>query len=433
MATEVKLPRLGQGMESGVIVRWLKAEGDTVASGEPLYELDTDKVTQEVEADVDGVLLQIVVPEGEVEVGSTVAVIGEDGESAGGAKDAAPTDAEETEPASGNGQAAEPTASAAAAETDEQAEPAAAEPARAESAEPEPTAQAPGQEGVRVKASPLARRIARERGVDLAAMTGTGPEGRILAEDVERTAAAGPAQPAAPAGVAPAPPGEVDVVQLSSIRATIARRLTEAWAAPVFQLGVSADMRHTLALREQLVERLAEGDVKPTVNDVLVKLVAAALMRHRPVNATFTGTEIHRHPTANVGIAVAAPQGLVVPVVRQAERLTVQEIARARADLVGRARDGKLKLPDLEGGTFTVSNLGMFGVEQFTAVLNPPQVAILAVGSVKDEAVVRDGEIGIAPLVHLTLTCDHRAIDGADGAEFLQTLVALVEQPALAL
>jgi pyruvate dehydrogenase E2 component (dihydrolipoamide acetyltransferase) len=432
MATEVKLPRLGQGMESGVIVRWLKAEGDTVASGEPLYELDTDKVTQEVEADVDGVLLQIVVPEGEVEVGSTVAVIGEDGESAGGAKDAAPAGAEETEPASGNGAAAEQAGSAPATETAEQAEPAAAEPARAET--PEPAPQTPGQEGVRIKASPLARRIARERGVDLTAMTGTGPEGRILAEDVERTAAAGPAQAAAPAGVAPAPtPGEVEVVQLSSVRATIARRLTEAWAAPVFQLGVSADMRQTLALREQLVGRLAEGDVKPTVNDVLVKLVAAALMRHRPVNATFTGTEIHRHPTANVGIAVAAPQGLVVPVVRQAERLTVQEIARARADLVGRARDGKLKLPDLEGGTFTVSNLGMFGVEQFTAVLNPPQVAILAVGSVKDEAVVRDGEIGIAPLVHLTLTCDHRAIDGADGAEFLQTLVALVEQPALAL
>ena len=433
MATEVKLPRLGQGMESGVIVRWLKAEGDTVASGEPLYELDTDKVTQEVEADVDGVLLQIVVPEGEVEVGSTVAVIGEDGESPGAAKQDVP--AEEAEPASGNGAGAEPAASAPAEEADDEAEPEQQEEAPAERSEPaagEPAAA--GQEGVRIKASPLARRIARERGVDLTAMSGTGPEGRILAEDVERAAAGGAVRPAAAAAVAPAPPaGEVEVVQLSSVRATIARRLTEAWAAPVFQLAVSADMRQTLALREQLVERLAEGDTKPTVNDVLVKLVAAALMRHLPVNATFTGTEIHRHPSANVGIAVAAPQGLVVPVVRQAERLTVQEIARARADLVSRARDGKLKLPDLEGGTFTVSNLGMFGVEQFTAVLNPPQVAILAVGSVKDEAVVRGGELGVAPLVHLTLTCDHRAIDGADGAEFLQTLVALVEQPALAL
>ena len=264
-------------------------------------------------------------------------------------------------------------------------------------------------------------------------MTGTGPEGRILAEDVERAAAGGVSEAAPAAAVAPGPPAEVEVLQLSSVRKTIARRLTEAWTAPVFQLGVSADMAETLALRERLVERLAEGDVKPTVNDVLVKLVAAALARHTAVNATFTGDEIHRHPTANVGIAVAAPQGLVVPVIRDAGRLTVQEIARARADLVGRARDGKLKLPDLEDGTFTISNLGMFGIEQFTAVLNPPQVAILAVGAAKEQAIVRDGELEIAPLVHLTLTCDHRAIDGADGAEFLQTLVALVEQPALAL
>jgi pyruvate dehydrogenase E2 component (dihydrolipoamide acetyltransferase) len=279
-----------------------------------------------------------------------------------------------------------------------------------------------------VKASPLARRIARERGVDLQSLQGTGPEGRILAEDVERAAAAGPAAPA-PVAV---PTADVEVVQLSSVRTTIARRLTEAWAAPVFQLGVSADMSEALALREKLVERLAEGDAKPTVNDVLVKLTAVALTRHVAVNATFTGEEIQRHPSANVGIAVAAPQGLVVPVIRGAERLTVQEIARVRADLVNRARDNKLTLPDLEGGTFTISNLGMFGVETFIAVLNPPQVAILAVGAVKDEPVVRDGDLDVAPIVRMTLTCDHRAIDGADGAQFLQTLVALVEQPTRA-
>jgi pyruvate dehydrogenase E2 component (dihydrolipoamide acetyltransferase) len=271
--------------------------------------------------------------------------------------------------------------------------------------------------------------MARERGVDLGSLRGTGPEGRILAEDVERAAAAGPAAPA-PAAM---PAAEVEVVQLTSVRKTIARRLTEAWTAPVFQLGVSADMSEALALREKLVERLAEGDVKPTVNDVLVKLTAVALTRHTPVNATFSGEEIQRHPSANVGIAVAAPQGLVVPVIRGAERLTVQEIARVRGDLVSRSRDNKLTLPDLEGGTFTISNLGMFGVESFTAVLNPPQVAILAVGAVKDEVVVRDGELEVAPIVRLMLTCDHRAIDGADGAQFLQTLVALVEQPTLAL
>ena len=164
-----------------------------------------------------------------------------------------------------------------------------------------------------------------------------------------------------------------------------------------------------------------------------MKLVAVALARHAPLNATFTGEEIQRHPRPHVGIAVAAPQGLIVPVIRDADRKTVQEIARARADLVGRARDNALTLADLEGGSFTISNLGMFGVEQFTAVLNPPQVAILAVGAVKDEPVVRDGDLDVAPIVHLVLTCDHRAIDGADGAGFLQTLVALIEQPTLAL
>ncbi len=415
MATDVKLPRLGQGMESGVIVRWLKSEGDTVSKGEPLYELDTDKVTQEVESELDGVLTKIVVPGGDVEVGATVAVIEADG-AAEAPEAAAETPAEA--PAEDSQAAAETPPPPAEPEP-------AGTPAAADGGRAAPT---------RIKASPLARRMARERGVDLASLQGTGPEGRILADDVQRAAAGGAAAPAAaPTGPAALPSGEVEVVPLTSIRKTIARRLTEAWSAPVFQLGVSADMTEVVALREQLVERLAEGDVKPTVNDVLVKLAGAALMRHLPVNATFTGEEIQRHPNAHVGIAVAAPQGLVVPVIRDADRRTVQEIARARADLVGRARDSKLTLQDMEGGTFTISNLGMFGVEQFTAVLNPPQVAILAVGAVKDEPVVVDGELEIAPILRLMLTCDHRAIDGADGAQFLQTLVALIEQPALAL
>src|SRR6478735_9073588 len=410
MATDVKLPRLGQGMESGVIVRWLKSEGEPVAKGEPLYELDTDKVTQEVESELDGVLTKIVVPEGDVEVGATVAVIESDGAS----------------PAPAEAQAEAPR------EAPAEDSPADAAEAPAPAPEPAPAAAPPGADGrtaaapARLKASPLARRMARERGVELASLQGTGPDGRIVAEDVEKAAGA----PAAAPALAPA---EVEVVQLTATRKTIARRLTEAWSAPVFQLGVSADMTEVLALREHLVERLAEGDAKPTVNDVLVKLAGAALMRHIPVNATFTGEEIQRHPSAHVGIAVAAPQGLVVPVIRDADRRTVQEIARARADLVGRARDNKLTLQDMEGGTFTISNLGMFGVEQFTAVLNPPQVAILAVGAVKDEPVVTDGVLDIAPIVRMVLTCDHRAIDGADGAQFLQTLVALIEQPALAL
>ena len=406
MATEVKLPRLGQGMESGTIVRWLKDEGEAVSKREPLYELDTDKVTQEVEAETDGVLLKILVREGEVEVGKTIAVIGKEGEEVSLEAVTAPA-------TRGNG------GSAAPAEPPE----APAAPQEAEASAPAP---APRPDG-RVKASPLARRIARERGIDLTTVTGTGPEGRIIAEDVEK------AQTAPARTLAPAASAQVEVVELTQTRKTIARRLTEAWQAPVFQLGVSADATELLALRERLVELLREGEVKPTVNDVLTKLVAVALVRHPAVNSTFTGDAIHRHPAAHVGIAVAAPNGLVVPVIRDADRSTVQQIAAARAEVVGRAREGKLRREDLDGGTFTISNLGMYGIEQFVAVLNPPQTAILAVGAAKETPVVVDGELDVAPLVHLMLTCDHRAIDGADGAEFLQTLVALVEQPALAL
>jgi len=442
MATEIKLPRLGQGMEAGTIVRWLKSEGDQVAKGEPLFELDTDKVTQEVEADAEGVLLKIVVPEGEANVGATVAVIGSADEDVsellagaqggnGDAPAAAPpvegqpadeappsedeqSDAEDDAPSDtvSQGQAAPSTGAGTVAPVDHA--PAASPPVRAE--------------GERVKASPLARRIASERGLDIAALTGTGPEGRIIAEDVEEAGAA-PATPAA----ASDDEGAVEIVELTSIRRTIARRLTEAWAAPVFQLSVTADASALVATRERMVELLREGETKPTVSDVLTRLVASALQRHAAVNALFVDGKIHRYSRANVGIAVATANGLVVPVIRAADRKSVLEIAAVRADLVSRAREGKLKLPDLEGGTFTISNLGMYDIEQFIAVLNPPQVAILAVGSIEDRAAVIDGSVEIRPTLTMTITCDHRAIDGSEGAEFLRTVKSLVEQPALAL
>ncbi len=408
MAVEVKLPRLGQGMESGTIVRWLKSEGDAVAKGEPLYELDTDKVTQEVEAEADGVLLSIVVADGEVDVGTTVAIIGAPDEDVSGLV---------TRAVGGDGgvPAAAPVVAAPVVAAPVVAVPVPSEEAREEREE-------------RVKASPLARRIARERGIDLSIVTGTGPEGRVVAEDVEQAAVA----PAVPAARAPAP-AEIEVVQLTSIRRTIARRLTEAWEAPVFQLTVTADATELDGTRERMLELLGESDVKPTVNDVLTRLVAAALTRHRAVNALFIEGEIHRYPSANVGIAVATPNGLVVPVVRDANRKSVQEIAAARADLVSRAREGKLQFADLEEGTFTISNLGMYGIDQFVAVLNPPQVAILAVGSIEERPLVVEGGLEIAPTMTMTLTCDHRAIDGSEGAEFLRTVKTLVEAPALAL
>src|SRR5207248_6286774 len=282
----------------------------------------------------------------------------------------------------------------------------------------------------RIKASPLARRIARERGIELSAVAGTGPEGRVVAEDVERAAATtgAPSRPTVPAPISE----DVEVEQLSSMRKTIARRLTEAWQAPVFQLGITVDMERALEVRQRLVDRHGDG-AKPTISDLLTKVCAAALMRHRAVNALYRGDAIELHPTADIGIAVAIPNGLVVPVIRGCERKSIAEIAADRAELVERARTGKLQQGDLDGGTFTISNLGMFGIERFIAVLNPPQAAILAVGSTEEKPVALNGEVVVRPRMELTLTCDHRAVDGATGAQFLGDVKAFLEEPGLAL
>ena len=400
MASQVILPRLGQGMESGTIVRWLKSEGEPVEKGEPLFELDTDKVTQEVEAEAAGVLLKIAVSEGEVPVGQTVAFIGAEGE-------------------------AVPEVAASAAPQDE------AKPSRAESAPAVAQEEAAVASGNgRIKASPLARRMARERGIELSGIRGTGPDGRIVAEDIER-AEAGQALAGNTVLQAPIAVGEVERAPLSNVRKTIARRLTEAWQIPVFQLQASADMTRVNVLVARLRER--DPDVRVTVTDVLAKVCAQALIRHREVNAEFTEEAILLHPTANVGLAVAAPQGLFVPVIRSAERLSLTEIAGVRADLVGRARENKLRAQDLEGGTFTISNLGMYAVESFTAVLNPPQAAIVAVGATEERVVPVDGGTAVRPMVTLTCTFDHRAVDGAPAAAFLQTLKESLEDPGLAL
>ena len=405
MPTEVKLPRLGQGMESGTIVKWLKAEGDAVEKGEALYELDTDKVTQEVEAEASGVLIKIAVSEGEVPVGETIAFIGNKGEEAPASAEK-PAEAPKREPEREEGR----KAAAEAAE-----------------AQPAPSSAA-STNGGRIKASPLARRIACERGIELSSLSGTGPDGRIVAEDVER-AQAGAQAPAAP--VAAAPSGEVESRPLSNVRKTIARRLTQAWTVPAFQLTVDVDMTRAQELVTK--QRELNPDVRITITDVLTKVCAMALMRHRDVNVQYTDDALLVFPNADVGIAVAAPQGLVVPVVRGAERLTIAQIAQVRSDLVSRARDNKLRSEDLQGGTFTISNLGMYDVDQFIAVLNPPQASILAVGQTRDLVVPRDGDLHVLPVMTMTITCDHRAVDGATGAEFLKTVKAMLQDPGLAL
>jgi pyruvate dehydrogenase E2 component (dihydrolipoyllysine-residue acetyltransferase) len=387
--TEVRLPRLGQGMESGTIVKWLKAEGEPVEKGEPLYELDTDKVTQEVEAEASGVLLKIAIPEGEVEVGRTIAFIGAEGETV--------QEAEE------NGAGPEPVAES----------------------KPIAPRRPPGASlsNGRVKASPLARRLARERGIDLSSVRGTGPEGRIIAVDITSAGELGVVEPVARR--------DIETRPLTSIRKTIARRLTQAWMVPAFQLTVSADMTRANELVAK--QRELNPDVRITVTDLLTKVCAQALIRHRDMNVQYAEDALLVFPSADVGIAVAAPQGLVVPVVRTADRLTLAQIAAIRGDLVSRARDNKLRAEDLDGGTFTISNLGMFDVDQFVAVLNPPQASILAVGATREQVVPRSGELRVLPLMTMTLTCDHRAVDGATGAEFLKTVKAFVEDPGLAL
>ena len=406
MASEVKLPRLGQGMESGAVVRWLKQEGEPVAAGEPLYELDTDKVTQEVESPSAGVLLKIVVAEGEAAVGTTIAYVGEEGEQI---PDAAP--------------AATPA-------------PSVVESAPAPLPEPELESASPGAEkapepvrsaGERVKASPLARKLARERGLALDGVGGSGPEGRIVAEDVERASVSRAEPIAAPAR------GGIERVPLTSVRRTIANRLTEAWRAPAFQLVASAEMSEVLRLRERLHERTPEGPGHVSIADFLTKACALALERYPRMNALWLGDAVELHSSVDIGIATATDRGLIVPVIRACESRTLAELATARADLVARTLAGTVALDEFEGGTFTITNLGTFAVEQFVAVLNPPQVAILATGAIAERPVAREGRVETAPLLTLTLTCDHRAVDGSVAAEFLAAFRGFLEEPGLML
>ena len=389
-------------MESGTIVRW-RRRGDQVEKGEALYELDTEKVTQEVEADASGVLLKILAGEGEeIEVGKRIAVIGEAGEEV-------ETKEEPTEVAEGEAQEEGSPGPAREEERERGREPPPTRLPRSRQRRTGPP------EGVAACA-----RIARERGIELSSLTGTGPDGRIVAEDVER-AATSPAH--ATVGAAPL---EAEVEKLSSLRKTIARRLTEAWQAPAFQISMSADMTRAQELRERL------RDEGVTVTDVLTKLCAIALLRHRRLNAHYADDELRIFPNAHVGLAVAterAPRpGAARGRAQVARRVGRRAQGPRRADAPGQA------LPDdLEGGTFTISNLGMYGVEQFIAVLNPPQVAILAVGAIERRPVWQGDAFVPRPLMSLTLTCDHRAADGAEAAEFLRTVKTLIEEPGLAL
>lgn len=413
--TEIQMPRLSDTMEEGVISTWRKNVGDQVSRGEVMAEIETDKAIMELEAYDDGVLEKILVEAGAtVPIGTPIAILGD---GSGAAAEAAPASAPAAAPAPAAAEAPAPAA----------AEPAAPAPAPAAAA-------APAEPGAKPKASPLAKAVAKEKGVDLSTVQGTGPGGRIIRADIEAAAAAAPAAaPAAPAAAAAPVVSNEDVeeIPLSNIRKVTAKRLTESkQQAPHFYLTSAIDVTDLMAFRATLNERLqAAGGPKVSVNDLIVKAVATALRANPAVNVSFAGDKMLQHKRINLGVAVAIDNGLVVPVVKDADRKSVSEIAAESRELAGRAREGKLKLDEMSGGTFSISNLGMFGIEQFSAVINPPEAAILAVGAARDEVQVRDGEFVARKILRVTLSADHRAVDGAVGAAFLQLLTGLLEDP----
>jgi pyruvate dehydrogenase E2 component (dihydrolipoyllysine-residue acetyltransferase) len=464
---DVVMPRLSDSMEEGTILKWLKAEGDEVARGDELVEIETDKATMTYEADSAGTL-SIVAQEGDtLPIGEVIARIGAGGEAPAG--DGARAEATQQAEASGNGKSEAPPAAAPAATAEPPA--AAPEPEREPAqpvAEAEAVPAAPSSEGNggRAKASPVARRIAREQGIDLSALQGTGPGGRIVKADVE-AAASGAPQAAAPAEAAPAeaspaqaapaeaapapaqaaaaapppPPasiaetgtakGDVSVQELTRTQQVIARRMAESKATvPEFTIATDVDMEGAVELRKQLkaAAETVSGTV-PSYNDMVVKASALALREYPRANGSYKDGRFELYSRVNVGVAVAAQEALVVPTVFDADRKSLGEIARDTRTLAERVRASAVTPPELSGGTFTVSNLGMFGVTEFSAVINPPQAAILAVGKMEPRAVVRDGEIVARNIMTITLVCDHRILYGADAAEFLARIKALLEQP----
>jgi pyruvate dehydrogenase E2 component (dihydrolipoamide acetyltransferase) len=450
---DIVMPRLSDTMEEGTILRWLKADGDEVKRGEELVEIETDKATMTYESDQDGTL-QTVAREGDsLPVGELIARVGVpgDGAAAGGGPAAVEADAEAAfggpEPdqlvASPSGDANGVVAPAAGADPDR------AIPAPAQSgAKATPSAAVPGG---RVKASPLARRVARETGVDLASLSGSGPGGRIVRADVQSAASTGASaqSSSAPAVVAQAPDaaapaaatppagredvtkakGETTTESLTRMQQTIARRMAESKATiPDFTLQSDVEMDACVRLRAEL-KRISSSDA-PTYNDMVVKACALALREHPRANGSYKDGALQLHSRVNVGVAVAANDALVVPTVFDADAKALGEIARETRALAARVRDASITPPELGGGTFTVSNLGMYGVRSFNAIINPPQAAILSVGSVEQRAVVRDEQIVARQTMTLTLVCDHRILYGADAAELLARIRELLQAPA---
>lgn len=449
MPINILMPALSPTMEKGNLAKWLKKEGDKVKSGDVIAEIETDKATMEVEAIDEGTIAKILVPEGtqDVPVNDVIAVLageGEDVKAAGAAKpsaSAAPPKAAEA-----------PAAAPASAPT-----PAAPKAAPPPAAAPAPQAAAPGAQGNghagRVFSSPLARRLAKEAGIDVGMVTGTGPHGRVVERDVEQAKSGKglKAPAAAPSGGAPsiAPtmsdkqilslfePGSYDIVPHDGMRRTIAQRLTASIQnVPHFYLTIDCDIGKLLAAREEInAAAPKDKEKKPlykiSVNDFVIKAMAVALQKIPNCNVSWTESGMVKHHHSDVGVAVAMPGGLITPIIRKAETKTLSTISNEMKDFAARARSRKLKPEEYQGGTTAVSNLGMFGIKDFTAVINPPHATILAVGTSEERPVVRGGKIEIAQMMSVTLSCDHRAIDGALGAELIGAFKQLIENPVM--
>jgi len=437
MATKVHMEALSPTMEEGQLVRWLKQEGDAVSEGDILAEIETDKATMELVARGAGVLRNITLKEGgTAKVGDVIAVIAKPGEDVVSASAGAAAE-RKVAAASATGAAA---ASAGSAVATAPAPPAAPRvPAVSAAAGAPAAAKATDGDG-RVKASPLAKRLASEAGIALSSVAGSGPGGRIVKADIEAAAKAAPAAQApavrAPAVAAVRVEGpDSEVIPHSQIRKTIAKRLaTSIGPIPTFYLTIDVDMTRLVAAREQVNRRLeATGGGKASINDFILKAVAIALSRHPEVNASWGDAAITRYHRVHVGVAVAIEDGLITPVVRDADRKGIAEIAAEVRELAGRAREKKLKPEEYTGATFSVSNLGMFGIDEFTAIINPPEAGILAVGQVTDRVVAVNGQPVVRPRMRMTMSCDHRVIDGATGAKFLQTLRDYLEEPVMML
>lgn len=422
MAEIVRMPKLSDTMTEGVVAEWHKNVGDHVEAGDLLAEIETDKATMEFESFQEGTLLHIGIKKGETaSVDAILAILGNKGEDVSEllkAEAAAPAPAPETPSAHEKTPAPGPAPTSASV--------AAVKPA--ENPVPVPVTDTDDRDsGSRLKVSPLARRLAQEKGIALAAVSGSGDGGRIVKKDIENYAPA-------PTGTAYATPVGTEAYteeNVSQMRKTIARRLSESkFSAPHFYLTMEIDMDNAITARKTIN---AHGEVKVSFNDLVVKATAMALRQHPKVNSSWLGNTIRRNQHINIGIAVAVDEGLLVPVIPFTDNLTISQINAQVKELAGKARNKKLQPSEWEGNTFTISNLGMFGIEEFTAIINPPDACILAVGGIKQTPVVKNGEVVPGNVMKVTLSCDHRVVDGATGSAFLKTLKAMLEDPVMML